>query len=426
MSHRTLLLATCLVLGIGLAWAADRSARAEDGSYRPGVFPDRVILTWSDDPATTQAVSWRTAVTGNPGKLELAPADGSPDFRDVATEHAAVTENLSVDGVQASYHSVELTGLTPSTLYAYRVGDGQIWTEWFHFRTAADVAAPFSFIYFGDAQNEVRSMWSRVIRQAYSDLPDARFMLHAGDLINNFDSDTEWGEWHAAGGWVNGSLPSIATPGNHEYGRGVQLAPQWRPQFAFPLNGPDGADEIRETVYYIDYQGVRIVSLDTSAMITPQKAELQADWLRGVLSDNPNRWTIVTHHYPMFAAAEGRTGFAPLHQHIRPLYEEFGVDLVLQGHDHTYARGNFQGARTQSPGPFGKGPVYVVSVSGPKMYDPADPLWADVTLGDTQLYQLIHIDGDVLRYEAYTATGQLFDTFSLVENPDGTSSVAAQ
>jgi len=424
MSHRTLVLSTCLLLAVALAGAAGRGARAEDGSYTPGAFPDRVILTLSDDPATTQAVTWRTAVTGNPGKLEFAVADGSPYFRDTATEHTAITENLSVGGVEAAYHSVELTGLAPATLYAYRVGDGETWSEWYHFRTAADVAAPFSFIYFGDAQNEVRSMWSRVIRQAYSSLPDAAFMLHAGDLINNSTSDFEWGEWHAAGGWVNGSLPSIATPGNHEY-EGVRLSPQWRPQFAFPPNGPQGADELRETVYYVDYQGVRIISLDTQLMLTPERTALQADWLRGVLSDNPNRWTIITHHYPMFAAAEGRTGFPPLNQQIRPLYEELGVDLVLQGHDHTYARGDFEGVRTQSQGPLSKGPVYVVSVSGPKMYDPADRLWADVTLAYTQVYQLIHIDGDVLRFEAYTATGQLFDSFVLTKNPDGTSSMTA-
>ncbi len=45
-------------------------------------------------------------------------------------------------------------------------------------------------------------MWSRVIREAYSDAPKAKFMIHAGDLINNAEKDAEWGEWFGAGGWL--------------------------------------------------------------------------------------------------------------------------------------------------------------------------------------------------------------------------------
>ena len=47
------------------------------------------------------------------------------------------------------------------------------WSEWVHARTASDKPEPFSFIYFGDAQNDVKSLWSRVIRGAYSDAPKA-------------------------------------------------------------------------------------------------------------------------------------------------------------------------------------------------------------------------------------------------------------
>ena len=57
-----------------------------------------------------------------------------------------------------------LKNLQPDTLYAYRVGDGVNWTEYYHFKTASYEEEPFSFIYFGDAQNEVKTHWSRVFR----------------------------------------------------------------------------------------------------------------------------------------------------------------------------------------------------------------------------------------------------------------------
>jgi phosphodiesterase/alkaline phosphatase D-like protein len=61
----------------------------------------------------------------------------------------------------ALHHSAQLGDLEPNTLYAYRVGGGEVWSEWFHHRTAGREPAPFSFLYFGDAQNDIRSLWSR-------------------------------------------------------------------------------------------------------------------------------------------------------------------------------------------------------------------------------------------------------------------------
>ena len=78
-------------------------------------------------------------------------------------------------------------------MYAYRVGDGVNWTEYYHFKTASHEEEPFSFIYFGDAQNEVKTHWSRVFR--VRDAPRAAFTLHAGDLIDEH-MDSQWGEWY--------------------------------------------------------------------------------------------------------------------------------------------------------------------------------------------------------------------------------------
>jgi hypothetical protein len=59
------------------------------------------------------------------------------------------------------------------------------------------------------------------------------------------------------------------------------------------------------------------------------------------------------------------------------------------------------------------GTVYVVSVSGPKMYDLTRADWMERAGEDTQLFQKIRIDGDQLRFESYTARGVLYDAFEL-------------
>ncbi|MEM9936836.1 MAG: metallophosphoesterase, partial [Bacteroidota bacterium] len=73
------------------------------------------------------------------------------------------------------------------------------------------------------------------------------------------------------------------------------------------------------------------------------------------------------------------------------------------------------------------GTVYVVSVSGGKMYDLMPNGWEDFEEAErdrgaenTQLFQVISIDGDKLSFEAYTATGQLYDAFDLVKSGENT------
>jgi hypothetical protein len=71
------------------------------------------------------------------------------------------------------------------------------------------------------------------------------------------------------------------------------------------------------------------------------------------------------------------------------------------------------------------GTVYVVSVSGGKMYklestgwDAFEDMEQDRNAENTQLFQVISIDGDRLSYESYTATGELYDAFDLLKTSE--------
>lgn len=384
--------------------------------YLPSAVPDRVILTWKDDPAHSQAVTWRTSIYASGSAAQIAVASATPDFPKSAITIPATDDFLNAEGLVALYHSVNFSGLQPSTKYAYRVGNDSAWSEWFHFTTASEKPGPFSFIYFGDAQNDLKSLWSRAIREAYTKAPGADFMIHAGDLVNRGRSDAEWGEWFYAGGWIYGMLPSLPVPGNHEYGKRSpeattrELTPHWDKLFTLPENGPEG---LERSVYYTDFQGTRFISLDTQAFFENEKAQKsQIDWLETVLKNNPMRWTVVVHHHPIYSPAFGRDN-PELRAAFKPLYDKYGVDLVLQGHDHTYGRGGNEthGARVKAK----SGPVYVVSVSGPKMYISGFEDWMDNAAVNLQLYQVVHISNDSLKYEAFTVTGELYDAFTLVK-----------
>ena len=382
---------------------------------RPGILPDRIVLTWASDPATSQAVTWRTSTEVTRGLAEITIASAGPDLESESQQLVAVSQPLTTDLNTAHFHTVKFEGLSPKTRYAYRVGDGVNWSEWFQFTTASSEPEPFSFIYFGDAQNDVRSRWSRVIREAYSDAPKAAFLLHAGDLINRAESDVEWQEWFEAGEWVNGMMPSVAVPGNHEMAKNEdgtrRVSHHWRPQFAFPENGPAG---LEETCYTLVYQGVRIIGLNSNEM--PME---QAEWLDQVLTENKEKWVVCSFHHPMFSTGKDRDN-AGLRAIWKPVFDKHRVDLVLQGHDHTYGRtgldtpmGHVNLTTGVNASDVFSGTVYVVSVSGPKMYSLQQHPFMPRRAENTQLYQIIHINGDKLHFEAFMANGELYDAFTL-------------
>jgi hypothetical protein len=234
-------------------------------------------------------------------------------------------------------------------------------------------------------------------------------MIHAGDLVNRAHRDVEWGEWFEAGDWIPATVPSVPTPGNHEYVKDAtgarSLSQLWRPHFRLPAGDLEG---LEETVYALDYQGLRIISLNSN-----ERLEEQAGWLDRTLDSRPGRWTVVTFHHPVFSTKEDRDN-ADLRNLWKPLFDRHKVDLVLTGHDHTYGRGRNLSEGVKRVEPLG-GTVYVVSVSGPKMYSLAEEPWWSRAAENTQLYQIVSIDGDTLRYEARTAVGELYDAFELVK-----------
>jgi hypothetical protein len=62
------------------------------------------------------------------------------------------------------------------------------------------------------------------------------------------------------------------------------------------------------------------------------------------------------------------------------------------------------------------GTMYVVSVSGPKMYDISDDPWMQRKARNTQLFQIITIQDSKLSYKSYTAAGELYDAFDLLKS----------
>jgi predicted phosphodiesterase len=388
----------------------------------PSKDPDRIILTFHGDPATSRAVTWRTDHTVNKSIAQIAEATVNSKFTENAVTLDAVTEPFDLGMYKGNvslvvhYHSVIFKGLKPDKLYAYRVGDGDYWSEWIQFRTAKQEYSPTKFVYFGDAQNDVLAHWSRVIRMAYQTAADASFVIHAGDLINHAHRDYEWAEWYKAGGFIHSQWTAIPAVGNHEFmsvaeGEPRKLSVQWRPQFTLPVEKKLD-EKLHETVYTVDYQDIRIIVLNSNDQL-----EEQTDYIEEKLKSSSAKWNIIVCHHSVFSPAKGRD-FEFARKNWKPLLDKYNVDLVLNGHDHTYARGHVPVRTMDQDSVDEVRTVYVTSVSGPKQYQldreqlkgyEANGYQLVKSGEQTQFYQVITVEDNKLTYEAYTVLGEEYD-----------------
>ena len=400
----------------------------QDGLHHweiPSKDPDRIILTFNGNPSTKRAVTWRTDSSVKKAEAQIAIAGLNSDFVNEATTYTANTEEFDLGlyksnkSLLVNYHSVVFENLKPNTLYAYRVGYAENWSEWIQFKTANDTYSPTEFVYFGDAQNDILNHWSRVIRMAYKTAPDASFVIHAGDLVDSAHKDNEWAQWFKAGGFIHSQWTAIPVVGNHEFQRfdGYEgtlprrLSIQWRPQFTLPIE-ESLHNSLHETVYSVEYQDILILVLNSTGQL-----EEQTEYIREKLTKTDAKWKIVTNHHSVFSPAEGRD-FEYARKVWKPMFEKYGVDLVLNGHDHTYARGHtpVKSQNVNESGIFKT--LYVTSVSGPKQYKldkvqiknyEIDGYKSDKMGEETQFFQVINVENNKLTYSAYTTLGELYD-----------------
>lgn len=414
--------------------------------------PTRVILTPTETPETSQSFSWLAGdVSHQSGQVEIGLASGGD------TSAVDAYQAGQVNGNQSHHFSATAEGLTPGTEYRYRVGLPGSWSEWFTFTTADPNVTDFQFVYYGDAQIGLDTTWPMVVAQAEARATNSIGSVHAGDLINTGGDDTQWRNWFK--GMQNSATNTnvMAAPGNHEYS-GDSLLKSWKAHFEYPLNQP-GTESIgelaklaqgdtpeaqqyaayfehwgqfaAETVYYTDYQNVRFITLNATRDTTFLKpanlpgctgtacpstrvadlwTEYQAAWLDYVLKNSPSKWNVVTFHQPVYSTSSGRNE-PVLRKYWVPVFEENNIDLVLMGHDHTYARGYNNADVTDTAG-VTNGPVYAVSNSGAKHYaleTEAKNVWTNN--GATQVvrgenvttYQVIDVSQDQLVYRSYVA-----------------------
>lgn len=382
--------------------------------YPASSEPDQIMLTWSQDPSTTQTIQWRTNTEVDDGVVSYQEQSlherlNRPKPQEaIADTKRLVTPRLANDDV-VHLHSVSLTGLKPATSYVYTVGcaSGSDRSGTHKFTTAPKGSKPFSFVYMGDVQRRFER-WSTLLGNAYRQRPDVAFYMLAGDLVNYAMDRDQWDALFAAAGGVMAHRPIVPALGNHEY-RGWDAENLYLDLFVLPDDGPVG-----ERAYRFEYGNALFLVLDSN--LPP---ETQSAWLEAQLKKTEATWKFAIYHHPAYKSTPNRGERTWLLDTWGPIFDEYHLDMVFTGHDHTYLRTHPMrgGKRVSSPA---EGTIYVVAVAGTRgPTELGDYDYKAFGVGNVQTYQVIDIqtngDEDRLLYRAYDIDGNLVDTMKILK-----------
>lgn len=373
--------------------------------YKPHAYPDRIVVLPTGTDGREVTITWRTDTTVTTGVVEYAKADSVTFRKKDRVQVESTTTFVEHMDYPMYFHKAVIRDIEPGTTYQYRVGSNPVWSSWTIYQVADySTKDTISFLYFGDAQNGIYDYAAKLYNKAYKQYGNVDFAIHAGDLINHANNDYEWAEWHAATAALNRSIPMITTPGNHEYlknleGKKVKFSDYWPPTFPFPYEWEQGP-------YVMDVGFVRFAVMNSN-----QDLDKQGKWLDSLLSETTQDWVVIVSHHPVFSGAKDRQNDGLLENWL-PVIEKYKdkIGLVLQGHDHTYARGGLVGAADLAKPAH---PVLTVAVVGDKYYTLDRQDWMHVGYDRVSSFQHIVVTKKKIFYKAYSETGKLIDSFEL-------------
>ena len=330
-------------------WAA-YSSNYEHVSLTPGADETQLNYAWYSHTVETPKV--RVATKQN--------MDGAIEFEGTQTE--AVT----IDGVKYYSNKVIVKNLKADTNYYYQVMQNGKWQDAEVYTTKS--FSEFSFLYVGDPQigasknqtsteqekmvsagNEVSSTaadnlaarndgynWNNILNDAVKDHSNVSFIVSAGDQVNAGKNEREYAAYLGADALT--SLPVATTIGNHD-----SVSNQYSLHFNNPnafsskdANYIQGQTEAG-TDYYYSYGNVLFIVLDTNNY----NCATHENVMKKAISENKDaKWRIVVFHQDIFGSGYDHSDSdgMVLRTQLTPLMDKYDIDVVLQGHDHTYSR----------------------------------------------------------------------------------------
>lgn len=361
-------------------------------------YPHRILLTLGEN-TNQRILSWQHDSVIQQATVKLTKLHSTDTL--VITAKGNIVRSRG--GVTAFY-TAQLNDLSSNAQYAYQVLSGEKQTEWYQFKTTS-TNSPFSFMYIGDVQDRDTSNTSKqAFQYIYQQFPEADFWAFGGDQIER-PMNSYWEAFMNDLDGIRQSTPIIAIAGNYEYLKYAIRKIDDRFTYTFPyfINNHNN-----NHVFTFVYGNVRFILLDSNR--EPWYIWQQRNYLKEVLKNNSSLFTVVMLHHPVLSNKSSWNN-ASIRLMMEPILSQYPVDLVLQGHEHGYARNSKKDKSGTN-----KLPIYVSSHLSKKFYPSFKATKiTDAIIPNTALFQHIKVDNNILTLYSYTLQGEKVDSVSIVK-----------
>lgn len=363
--------AVCGALVIGFAGFSATEAYAATEHFSDATIGDN----WSDF-----ATQWETSVSRNYEQVSLTPGSTQSElnFAWYSKTDAAATPIVklatkadmsdaksfqgkaspAIDGYNTN--KVTVTGLKENTTYYYTyVNNGQ---ESEPTKYSTKSFSDYKILFVGDpqigaskgqtvstgdklentsdlntaARNDAYN-WNYALDVATKANPDIGFVISAGDQINKNVTGIDPGNEIEYAGFLYSpilkSLPIATTIGNHD---------ATNKSYSFHFNNPnpftaEKSPSVAGNGYYYTYGNALFIVLNTNNY---NAADHEALIKKAVKEHPDTRWRIVTFHQDIYGSGldHSESDGMVLRTQLTPIMDKYDVDVVLQGHDHSYSR----------------------------------------------------------------------------------------
>lgn len=414
--------ALSLCLGLGMA-AMPANVKAAEANWEwSTVSKDRTFVSIAPGENETELnFAWYSEGPDDAKVLfsKNANMENAEVFTGTRSDDAIYSETDD-QSVEHNYYAnkVTVTGLEENTTYYYQVYKNGVEQPAEKYETKS--FSDFSFLYVGDPQigaskggdtsqdvankNDSRS-WEDVLNQATAN-HDVSFMVSAGDQVDAATNEEQYSGYLGANALR--SLPVATTIGNHD-----SSSAKYGYHFNYPNNQEGELERYTTgrkaagTDYYYTYGNVLFIVLDTNNY----NCATHENVVRKAIAENPDaKWRVVTFHQDIYGAGAPHSASdgIVLRTQLTPIFDKYDIDVVLQGHDHTYSRTYQLTGDGKNHKEFGNG--YTVNDEFAKenlCYDiKSDVVGGTVTNPEGTVY-----------YEANSATGsKYYDLFNPVQD----------
>ena len=381
------------------------------GSYQATVYtpqgredgaPTHVWRNASDD-ADSLNVSWLSnpLYADSEALLQLAEEEEAVEAADPISGTCQLT-GFS-DNAAANACGVTAEGLAPGTTYYYRVGDGTHWSAVRSFTTGYENTGIQALV-LGDLQESNNQNLSGILEQV--GVKGLDLTVQTGDLV---DSGGNYAYWDSTLSMLEKlDTDRFFSLGNHELEGGLPIG-----TLLYHQENPDYTSA--------EYGNVYFASIAINGGTAGYEKALE--WLVADAQASHASWKILVTHQPAYYTNTVAGMDASTQRAVAQAVQEAGIDVVLSGHDHSYARTEplYNGEVDQE-----KGITYFICGSlGEKSYSVTDNPefhFAQATNDYQALYILLSTTADTLRIQAYdynNGSPALVDSFTKTKDNGG-------